>query len=68
MIDVGVHDAEIEQRNPIYSSPPPTYAPICGPSALERRITNNLMDKFVSMDKGDYGLVLDRDKVDSFFR
>ncbi|KIM49422.1 hypothetical protein M413DRAFT_59704 [Hebeloma cylindrosporum] len=75
LIDVGVHDAfegEIEQRNSIYSSPPPAYAPICGPSALERSITNNLMENFVSMvDKGvecRYGMVLDRDEVDSFFR
>lgn len=71
-----VHDAfegEIEQRNRIYSSPPPIYAPICGASARERSITNNLMENFVSMvgasvEESRYGLVLDRDKVDSFFR
>lgn len=57
----------------MYSSPPPIYAPICGPSARKRSITNNLMENFVSMvgasgEETRYGLVLDRDKVDNFFR
>lgn len=33
----------------IYSSPPPTYPPICGPTAKMRGVVMNLFETFVSM-------------------
>ncbi|KAK7689130.1 hypothetical protein QCA50_007821 [Cerrena zonata] len=36
--------------NPLWSSPPPTYAPLCGPIAKGNGTTMNLFDTFVSME------------------
>ncbi|KDR81797.1 hypothetical protein GALMADRAFT_240006 [Galerina marginata CBS 339.88] len=59
------------RRDAQYSSPPPIYAPICGPLALQEGITNNLMLNYVSMNgnyKDIYGFVVDRAGVDDIFR
>ncbi len=54
-------------------SPPPSYAPICGPSAMQKGIRNNLMKRYVTMstaadsDSQVYGVVLDRESADDFF-
>lgn len=57
----------------VYIAPPPLYAPICGESALEEGITNNLMTHYVSMSEVEmngtdaYGVVLNRDEAEDFF-
>ncbi|KAF9477377.1 hypothetical protein BDN70DRAFT_881282 [Pholiota conissans] len=54
----------------VYSSPPPPYPPIHGPSAAERGTTNNLMERYVAMldDSEDlYGCVRDRSGISRFF-
>jgi hypothetical protein len=64
-------DAARETEEFVYSSPPPTYALICGTSAADRGITNNLMEQYVSMSDASeadlYGVVLDSLGVNSFF-
>lgn len=57
----------------VYLSPPPSYAPICGPSAVQKGIVNNLMKRYVTMsaaansDFAVYGVVLDRESANHFF-
>ena len=57
----------------IYLSPPPSYAPICGPSAVQKGIANNLMQRYVTMstavnsDFAVYGVVLDNESANAFF-
>lgn len=64
-------DTARETEELVYSSPPPTYAFICGASAADRGITNNLMEQYVSMSDASeadlYGVVLDSLEVNSFF-
>ncbi|KAF8803507.1 hypothetical protein BYT27DRAFT_7195342 [Phlegmacium glaucopus] len=62
--------SDMTQQSGAYLSPPPLYKPLCGPSAAERGVENNLMSHFVSMTPidniDDYGKVLDRTGIESF--
>ncbi|KAF8162949.1 N-terminal glutamine amidase-domain-containing protein [Crassisporium funariophilum] len=68
-------ESPIQTDIPVYISPPPLYDPICGSTAVQKGIQNNLMSQFVDMRQvigdvipGGFGQVLDRGTVDSITR